>query len=121
MAQFYASVRGQATTHASRLGTKGSGITTSTKSYAGEVNVHMYHVLPSNRPGDEARDWVRVTLCPHASALDNGTAIVLYDGPCDGWREYHKMDLLTRMAWDAAHRRIKWVSVINPAKEKVDA
>ena len=71
MAHFYAEVRGRARTTASRLGT--DQIYTTTKSWAGEVNVRLY------QHGDV--DMALVTLEEHGG----GRPVKLYHGPCGAW------------------------------------
>lgn len=99
MAQFYAWMQG-ARGAATRLGHKTSGIRTCTKSYAGQVAVEMWHSSADDT------DRVRVTLEPHGG--DSGRSVVLYHGPCDGWRTYHDrhpVDELGKMVWDVEHGR----------------
>ena len=92
MAQFYAYMRGSRGP-ASRLGTRQSGITITTKSWEGEVNVSMW------TDGREGRDYVRVTLGRHG----HGDSVTLYNGPCDGWQEYDQAGELGKLAWVERH------------------
>lgn len=81
MAQFRMLIRGKAGP-ASRLGTKKTGMHATLQSYEGQVNVRMFH-----HDGDrshDAGDYVRITLSPHGEDVTNG--VLLYEGPCDGWR-----------------------------------
>jgi hypothetical protein len=96
MAQFYAIICG-AKGPASRLGTARSGITTSTKSCAGQVNVSMHHNVLTGR------DMVCVTLGEYGG----GRSIVLYDGPASGWQEYLSAGELGRMAWWVEHTSLR--------------
>lgn len=77
MAQFYAEISG-ARGPASRLGSKQSGIRTSTKSWAGEVNVRMWHEAKSDT------DMVHVTLGRHGG----GASILLFTGPVNTWEKF---------------------------------
>lgn len=96
MAQFYAHIRG-ARGPTSRLGTKVSGITSSTKSWDGEVNVHAWH--DASTDPNAPRDMIRVTFGGH----NHGPSLTLYHGPADGWRAYLQAGELGRMAWFAEH------------------
>lgn len=96
MAQFFANIRG-ARGPASRLGTKASGITSSTKSWDGEVNVHAWH------DANDGIDMIRVTLGGH----NHGPSLTLYMGPADGWRTYMSAGELGRMAWFAEHTSLR--------------
>jgi hypothetical protein len=99
MAQFYAKIKG-ARGPASRLGHKNSGMQVDVCSWEGMVFVDMYH--------DERakRDMVRVTFGPHWNGPYTGNRVVLYDGPCDGWREYQDAGELGKLAWRAAYARL---------------
>lgn len=77
MAQFYAEIQGHRGL-ASRLGTKASGMSSSTKSWAGEVNVVM-----STGNGLTDNDYVRIVVCRHGG----GQGVVVYDGPVTQMRE----------------------------------
>lgn len=106
MAQFFANIRG-ARGPASRLGTKVSGIRTSTKSWDGEVNVHAWHD-PST-----STDHITVTLGGH----NFGPSLTLYQGPADGWRTYMNAGELGRMAWFAEHTSLRMYTANAPASE----
>lgn len=73
MAHFYGKVMGQAVGHATRLGTKKSGLTTLAASHSGAVQVDLYE-----HHGD---DWARIALTPHQG---KGTYRILWEGPVSG-------------------------------------
>ena len=77
MAQFQADIEGTRG-RASRLGTKTSGMLAVVRSWEGQVSVYLSH--------HDDVDHAYVTLEPHSSHGGSGR-IVLYDGPCSGWRQ----------------------------------
>lgn len=79
MAQFRAVIQGSRG-QASRLGTKRSNMYVTVQSWAGQINIVMWHKEAHNE------DYVRITLTPHAQAHDGDACVCLYEGPCDGWR-----------------------------------
>src|SRR4051812_39764961 len=92
MAQFLANMVG-AKGPASRLGTKQSGMWASIRSWEEQVTVSLYH------DADAGRDMARVAL----GEPGGGYSVVLYNGPCDGWRAHQNTRELGRAAWSAAY------------------
>ena len=90
MAQFFGCVKGSRG-EATRLGDRSSGIVTSTKSWQGQVNVRMWHDARSGK------DYVSVILEEHGG----GRSVVLFNGRCDAWEEYHGAGSLSQLAWRA--------------------
>ena len=75
MAQFQADISGMHS-EVSRVGSKNSGIIAYVRSREGQVRVALSHV--------DGKDYAYVVLEPHSG---RGTgSVVLYDGPCDGWK-----------------------------------
>jgi hypothetical protein len=97
MARFYARIQGSRG-EATRLGCTASGMTSEVMSWSGSIQIRMHNV----RRGKQDIDWVLVTLSPHPSYSRPANSVVtLYDGPCDGWREYAEAGELGRLAWRA--------------------
>jgi hypothetical protein len=98
MARFYAEiVSNSAKTPASRINHELIRVTI--KSWQGEVNVEMW------RRGDI--DMVLVKLEPHGGGGTDGItdAVILYNGPCAGWKEYNEAKELGKLALDQAYQR----------------
>jgi hypothetical protein len=70
MAHFYGKIDGKARTHASRLGTKASGLSTVVASWEGAVSVELMH--------RDGRDWAVVCLEPWHG---KGVTKCIYSGP----------------------------------------
>ena len=99
MAQFFARIKG-ARGPASRLGHKTSGIQCEIMSWTGMVTVDMWFDSRTER------DMVRVVFGPHWDSSSMGTArMVLYHGPCSGWRDFHDAGDLGREALRVAHQQ----------------
>ena len=71
------------------------------KSYAGQVRLSMHQAEHHG----EMVDWVTVTLGPHDndSQACRGYSMLLYSGPCSGWRTHYEQGELSRMVWALEH------------------
>lgn len=76
MAHFFGRVAGPRSA-ATRLGTKRGGLRTLAASWAGAVEVELYHIADTEGAG---QDRARIKLVPH---MGRGVTATLYDGPVD--------------------------------------